>query len=66
MHMRIYTDIKKYTTWTESVCVQVKLCPTQNPPNIAALLQLPGFGLFFREHSENEAVILVRLEGRGN
>lgn len=46
--------------------MQVKLCPTQNPPNIAVVLQLPGFGLFFREHPENEAAILVRLEGRGN
>lgn len=34
--------------------------------NIAALSQVPGFGLFFREHPENEAAILVRLEGRGN
>lgn len=34
--------------------------------HITALSQLPGFGLFFREHPENEAAILVRLEGGGN
>lgn len=35
-------------------------------PNITALSPVPGFGLFFREHPENEAAILVRLEGGGN
>lgn len=45
-------------------CVRPRTLP--NILHITALAQLPGFGLFFREHPENEAAILVRLEGRGN
>lgn len=37
-----------------------------HPPDISALSHVPGFGLFFREHPENEAAILVGLEGGWN
>lgn len=35
-------------------------------PDSLHIAALPGSGLFFREHPENEAAVLVRLEGRGN
>lgn len=35
-------------------------------PSLQSGHHVPGFGLFFREHPENEAAILVRLKGWGN
>lgn len=50
------------------MCARVNLLHPHPPStlHITAPSQVPGFGLFLREHPEDEAAVLVRLEGGGN